>query len=124
MPSTSWHIAAYDSASAAIRLYRSDAYLLGWNRNWSDTVRTNLSWGTTLIRNNWDSDFSDGFIDSRKMTEGFANILIRIARNTEWGLEYSFGRRETYAWTSGAGATGLGYTGLRSRYQTSLHYGF
>lgn len=124
LPATSWHIASYDAAGNTIRLYRSRSYVLGWNRNWTDKVRTNLAIGSTRIGSNWDSDLSDGSIDSRSMTEGFANVIMRIAKNVEWGLEYSWGRRETRAWTSGAGATGLDYTGLRRRYQTSLHYAF
>lgn len=124
LPTTSWHIASYSAAANAIHLYRSHSYVLGWNRNWTDRVRSNLAFGSTRIGNNRDSDFSDGFIDSRRMTEGFANVIMRIARNTEWGLEYSWGRRETYPWLSGAGATGLAYTGLRRRYQTSLRYTF
>jgi len=124
VPTTSWHIASYNAADNTIRLYRSNSYTFGWNRNWTDKVRTNFAVGSTLIRNNWDSDFSDGYIDSRKMFECFVNVIMKIAKNTEWGLEHSCGRRRTYEWTSGAGATSLSYTGMRNRYQTSLHFGF
>lgn len=124
LPTTSWHIASYNAGGNTVRLYRSNSHVLGWSRNWTDKVRTNLSAGSTRILDNWDSDFSDGVMDSRKMTEGFANVIMRIAKNTEWGLEYSWGRRDTFAWTNGAGATGQSHTGLRSRYQTSLHYAF
>lgn len=123
LPHTSWHIASYDAATNRIRLYRSSSYVLGWARAWSDQTRTNLAYGTTRIRDNWDSDFSDGFIDSRRMTEVFANVITYIAKNVEWGLEYSWGTRETYPWTSGGG-TGLSYTGERRRYQTSVRFSF
>ena len=123
LPTTSYHIAVFDPAKG-VQLYESDSWLVGWARAWSDTVRTTLAYGSTKIKDNLDTDFSDGFLDSRKMDEGFANIIMGIAKNTEWGLEYSWGKRETYPWTTGPGATGTSFTGKRSRVQTSLHFGF
>lgn len=124
LPATSWHIASYDAERNRVRLYRSDSWMFGWGHAWSERMRTNLAWGTTRIKDNWDSDFSDGYIDSKRMSEGFANVIFGVAKNMEVGLELSFGNRHTYAWTSGTGATGEEYSGKRSRVQTSFNYSF
>ena len=119
VPTTSYHIAAI--VDGKIRLYRSDSYVAGWQHNWSETVRTNLAYGGTRIRDNYDRDFSDGSIDSKTMTEGFANVIWGMAKNTELGLEYSWGTRKTYGDISNGG---IRYTGDRSRIQGSLQYSF
>lgn len=120
IPTVSYHIAAVD-ASNKIQLYRSTSWVLGWSRAWSETIRTNLAYGGTRIHNNLDNDYSDGTIDSRRLTEGFANVIWGIAKNTELGLEYSWGTRKTYGDVSNGGTS---YTGSRSRIQSSLQYNF
>lgn len=118
VPTTSYHIAYYDAANG-LKLYDSDSLVLGWTRAWSDTVRTTLSYGGTKMNDNWQALGGAGEFDSREMTEGFANIIWGIAKNTELGLEYSWGERETYPTLSGEVLTGK-----RSRIGTSLHYAF
>ncbi len=131
IPTTSYHVAALDGAGK-IQLYRSTSWVLGWARTWSETVRTNLAYGSTRIHNNYDRGSycdADGdaatpdvlcSIDSRRMNEGFANVIWGIAKNTELGLEYSWGNRKTYTDTT----TGIAYSGSRSRIQGSLQYNF
>ncbi|MCL4758135.1 MAG: porin [Rhodocyclaceae bacterium] len=106
LPTTSYHIASFDGAD--IRLYRSNSYVVGWTRAWSDRVRTNLAWGSTRIRDHHEAG------DSKRMDEGFVNVIMGIAENTELGFEYSYGKRRTYS----------GLTGERRRIQTSLNFGF
>lgn len=106
LPTTSYHIASFDGAD--VHLYKSDSYVLAWTREWNDWVRSNVAWGTTRIRDNFESS------DSKRMTEAFINVIFGIATNTELGFEYSYGKRDTYS----------GLTGKRSRIQTTLNFGF
>lgn len=120
VPTTSYHIAALD-ASNQIQLYRTTSLVLGWGRAWSETIRTNLAYGGTLIHDNYLNNLGTVGLDSRRMTEGFANVIWGIAKNTELGLEYSWGTRKTYA---DQGNSGIAYSGSRSRVQGSLQYNF
>lgn len=122
MPTTAFHIAVFDPATNQIRLYRSNSAVLGWTRNWTDTVRTNLSYGGTRIQNNFNdihAALGDGILDSRRMEQGFANVIWGFTKNTELGLEYAWGKRETHP-----DVTGATFQGRNSRLQTSLHYSF
>lgn len=121
VPTTSYHIAAYDAVNNRIQLYRSTSWVAGWAHNWSETVRTNLAYGQTLIQDNYLTNLGAGGLDSRRMSEGFANVIWGIAKNTEVGFEYSWGTRKTYA---DQGNAGISYTGKRSRVQGSLQYNF
>ncbi len=118
VPTTSYHIAYYDDANG-LKLYESDSWVLGWTRAWTDTVRTTLAYGGTKINDNWMALDDAPEWDSRKMFEGFANIIWDVAKNTEVGVEYSWGERETYPTLSGDVLTGK-----RSRVGTMLHYAF
>lgn len=120
IPTTSYHIAALD-ANNHIQLYRTTSWVAGWAHTWSETIRTNLAYGETLIQDNYLKNLGAGGLDSRRMSEGFANVLWGIAKNTELGLEYSWGTRKTYG-DNGNG--GISYTGNRSRIQGSLQYSF
>ncbi|MGE5385382.1 MAG: DcaP family trimeric outer membrane transporter [Betaproteobacteria bacterium] len=120
IPTTSYHIAVID-ANNKIQLYRSSSWVAGWAHNWSETVRSNLAYGQTLIQDNYLNNLATVGLDSRRMSEGFANVIWGIAKNTELGLEYSWGTRKTYA---DQGNGGIVYTGSRSRIQGSLQYNF
>jgi len=102
-----------------LKAYSSNSWVAGWSHAWSDTVRSNLAYGQTTIRDEFDK--TGGTEESRRLSEGFANVFWAFAKNTELGLEYNWGTRTTYGDDS---AGGIKYKGKRSRVQASLQYNF
>lgn len=94
-----------------IKLAEVSAYTLGWAHAWTDTVRTNLSYGLTKI----DDDYKTvGPNENEQVKLAFGNVFWGITKNTEFGLEYAAGQRKLFN----------GQSGSYSRVQASAHYSF
>ena len=114
LPSANYNWEVYDSGADRIRLSFARAYTLGWARNWTDAVRTNLSYGQTNLDTNAAYLAAFGGPTNKKIRHAFANVFWGFTQNTEVGLEYAWADREL---TSGE-------KGTYRRIQTSMHYQF
>lgn len=109
VPAVNYNIESF--VGGEIKLAKAKSVTAGWVHNWTETVRTNLSYGSTTI----DDDYA--VVDAsanKKINSTFANVFWGIAQNTELGFEYASAKRELFS----------GESGKYSRLQASMHYTF
>lgn len=114
LPSANYNWEVYDAAADKIRLSTARAFTLGWARAWSESVRTNLSYGQTKLDSSASYLAAFGGPTNEKIRHAFANVFWGFTQNTELGLEYAWAKREL---TSGE-------DGTYRRLQASMHYSF
>lgn len=73
-----------------ISLFKTHGHHAGYTHNWSGTLRSNLAYSKI--------DFSDNAhavanISNKKLSQIHANLISNIAKNTELGVEYAYGKR-------------------------------
>lgn len=107
VPSANYNPEVFNAGTGEIELTKVAAWTAGWAHAWSDTVRTNLSYGSTKM-----SDVQG--VGNEKINLAFANVFWGVTRNVEFGFEYAAGKREL---TDGS-------SGKYSRVQASAHYSF
>jgi len=104
-----------------IKVATPQSFTAGWAQAWSDSIRTNLSYGETRI----DRDYFDAqnasavaaaaaWDGNEKIKSAFGNVFWGIAQNTEIGFEYAKGKRTLFS----------GASGDYERVQMSAHYTF
>ncbi|WP_081714121.1 DcaP family trimeric outer membrane transporter [Cystobacter fuscus] len=96
---------AFDTGDQ-IELWRSYAYHIGLTHAWSPAVRSNVIWTQTFFAENDRLEtaqraFSEGsgttdFIPNKRIDQLFVNTFWKITKNTEVGLEYTYGKRTTF----------------------------
>lgn len=114
LPSANYNYELYDAASKRILLSTAHAYTLGWARAWSPSVRTNLSYGSTLMDVSRDYALAYGASVNRKISQGYANVFWAFTQNAELGLEYLRANRQL----------NTGESGDYSRVQTLMKFNF
>lgn len=114
LPSANYNWEVYDADADKIRLSTARAFTLGWARNWSETVRTNLSYGRTKLDVGASYLAAYGPAANEEISHAFANVFWAFTQNTELGLEYAWAKREL---TSGD-------EGTFRRVQASMRYSF
>lgn len=108
-----------------MRLWRSAGYHVGYTHVWLTNLRSNVIWSQTFIDENGitptDSILDAGglvtnsdSVSNERVDQGFVNTFWRFAKNAEVGVEYAYGRRETFD----------GQTGKQDRINCSVHYDF
>jgi hypothetical protein len=100
---------AYDDGSQ-IRLWRAVGGHVGYTHVWSPVARSNLILAHT--RFSGDSTLEALNDQNKKINEALINAFWTVAKNTEVGLEYAYGRRTTFA----------GDEGTQNRVNATLHY--
>jgi DcaP outer membrane protein len=83
--------AATDTGTDLV-LWEAAAYHAGFTHVWSPEFRSNLVWSQTFIK---DNGFAKGS-DNRRMDQAFVNTFYTFAKNAEFGIEYGWGRLETF----------------------------
>lgn len=114
LPSANYNWEVYDAAADKIRLSTARAFTLGWARAWTDSVRTNLSYGRTRLDVGSSYLAAYGPAANEEISHAFANVFWAFTQNTELGLEYAWARRELSS----------GDAGTFRRLQASMRYSF
>ncbi len=73
-----------------ISLFKSHGYHAGYTHNWSGTLRSNLAYSEVNFSNNADAIANNS---NRKLSQVHLNLISNIEKNTELGVEYSYGKR-------------------------------
>jgi hypothetical protein len=105
-------------------LWSALGYHVGYTHVWTKAWRSNAVWSQTFmykdnITPNTLADVGGinevtGSLDNRRIDQAFANTFWTFAKNAEFGLEYAYGKRWTWA----------GPTGLENRINASFHVNF
>ncbi|WP_395835479.1 DcaP family trimeric outer membrane transporter [Cystobacter fuscus] len=96
---------AFDTGDQ-LELWRSYAYHIGLTHSWSPALRSNVIWTQTFFAENDRLEaaqraFSEGagttdFIPNKRIDQLFVNTFWKFTKNTEVGLEYTYGKRTTF----------------------------
>ena len=103
-----------------IRLWRATGWHLGYTHVWSPAVRSNLVVSQTRFASDAKLDaFGRGLgsadlVPNKKIDQAFLNTFWGIAKNTELGLEYAYGKRTTFG----------PEVGTQERINATVHYNF
>jgi hypothetical protein len=109
-----------DSAGKKMDLVTAFAYHVGFTHVWSPEFRSNAVWSQTMITNPKVGGVEVlGNGDNKTMSQLFVNSFWSATKTAEFGVEYVWGQRETFA-TGGAAAQ----KGDQSRVNVSFHYNF
>jgi hypothetical protein len=73
-----------------ISLFRSHAYHVGYTHNWSGTLRSNLAYA---VMNFEDNQNAIAGVSNKKLAQTHVNLISTVAKNTELGVEYAYGKR-------------------------------
>ena len=107
------------SATGEFKLWQSLAYHLGYTHVWNSQVRSNLVWSQTFFGENGIVPViaagPDGVgANNKRIYQAFVNTFWTFAKNAEFGVEYAYGLRHTYA--------AVNANGRENRINASLHY--
>ena len=88
-----------------LRLWRAMGWHIGYTFPWTSTLRSNFIasqtyFGTDEISNAYGRFWSgkaDEFVPNKRIDQAGVNLLWGITKNVEAGIEYSWGRRVTFA---------------------------
>ena len=86
------HEGAVFDTGTELALWDAFAYHAGFTHVWSPAFRSNVVWSQTFIKDNGNAVA----LDNRRMDQAFVNSFWTFAKNAEFGLEYGWGRRETF----------------------------
>jgi hypothetical protein len=90
------------NAAGEFTLWQAMAYHLGYTHVWNSTFRSNLVFSQTF------------FGENKAIHQAFLNTFYSFAKNAEFGIEYAYGLRHTYA--------AVNANGRENRINASLHY--
>ena len=90
-----------------IELWRSYGYHIGFTHAWTPQLRSNIIWTQTFFGENESLEAaqrrfaeevaeSTDFVPNRRIDQLFVNTFWSFVKNTEIGLEYTYGRRSTF----------------------------
>ncbi|MQY51949.1 hypothetical protein HCX48_11260 [Rhodocyclus tenuis] len=107
---------AYDDGSS-IHLWKAVGAHVGYTHVWNSTVRSNLILAHTKFTGDSTTEAltdnaTGGLAVNKKIDEALINTFWGVAKNTEVGLEYAYGKRTTFA----------GDTGTQNRINATIHY--
>lgn len=107
---------AYDDGQE-IHLWKAIGGHVGYTHVWSPTLRSNLILAHTKFSGDstleaLKDDATNGLAVNKKIDEALINTFWTVAKNTEVGLEYAYGKRTTFA----------GETGTQNRINATVHY--
>jgi hypothetical protein len=107
------------SATGEFRLWKSLAYHIGYTHVWNSMLRSNLVWSQTFFGENDIVPIvaagPDGVGANNKIIyQAFVNTFWTFAKNAEFGVEYVYGLRHTYA--------AVNANGRENRLNASLHF--
>ncbi|MBI3524606.1 MAG: porin [Betaproteobacteria bacterium] len=103
-----------------IRLWRATGWHLGYTHVWAPAVRSNFIVSQTHFASDAKLDaFGRGLgsadlVPNKKIDQVFLNTFWGIAKNTELGLEYAYGKRTTFG----------PEVGTQERVNATVHYNF
>ena len=88
-----------------LRLWKGTGWHLGYTQPWTSTLRSNLIVSRSAFSADAAADAfqrarflggADEFIPNKRVDQAFANLFWGVAKNTEFGLEYAYGKRATF----------------------------
>jgi hypothetical protein len=102
---------AFDTGTE-IELWRAYAYHIGLTHSWTPELRSNVVWTQTFFAQNDTLEAAQrtfsvvgagtaDFIPNKRIDQLFVNTFWRITKNTEVGLEYTYGKRTTFGQEKG-----------------------
>lgn len=105
-----------------LRLWRAMGWHIGYTLPWSSALRSNFIasqtyFGTDEISNTYGRFWSgkaDEFVPNKRVDQASVNLLWGVMKNVEAGIEYSWGRRMTFA----------DEEGTQHRINTMIQYNF
>jgi DcaP outer membrane protein len=106
-----------DNAAGEFTLWQALAYHVGYTHNWNATVRSNLVFSQAFFGENGivvGVDGWSGLENNKSVTQAFLNTFWSFAKNAEFGIEYAYGLRHTYA--------AVNANGRENRINASVHY--
>jgi len=104
------HEGAVFDTGTELALWDAFAYHAGFTHVWSPAFRSNVVWSQTFIKDNGNAVAGD----NRRMDQAFGNSFWTFAKSAEVGLEYGWGRRETFD----------GSLAHQNRITGTVHYNF
>lgn len=84
--------ARLEPGATGLELYRNVGWQVGYARNWTSRVRSNLVLGGV----NFNADAAAQFKDIRNAFNGFLNTFVKLDKRVELGLEYGYERFATF----------------------------
>ena len=91
---------------------RNVGFALGWNRNFGDSLRANVSYEENRAHLDGAMKAALGGSANHRLQQVHAGAIYTLMKNVELGAEYLWGRRETY----GDGVGRLSRLDLMGRY--------
>lgn len=76
--------------NSGIRLFESHGSHVGYTHNWSGTQRSNLAYSVVNFANNPNAIGNES---NKKLSQMHVNLISNVAKNTELGVEYAYGKR-------------------------------
>ncbi len=93
-----------------LRLWKATGWHLGYTQPWTPSLRSNFIVSRTTFNADPAADafqravwlrVVDEFIPNRRVDQAFVNLFWGVAKNTELGIEYGYGRRATFGLEAG-----------------------
>lgn len=75
---------------SGISLFKSHGYHVGYTHNWSGTQRSNFAYSVMSFADNQNA-IAD--VSNKKLSQMHVNLISNVAKNTELGVEYAYGKR-------------------------------
>jgi hypothetical protein len=76
--------------NSGISLFKSHGSHVGYTHNWSGTQRSNLAYSVVNFANNPNAIANES---NKKISQMHLNLISNVAKNTELGVEYAYGKR-------------------------------
>lgn len=109
------------NAAGEFTLWQALAYHIGYTHVWSPAWRSNLVFSQTFFGENGitpytgpENQANGTFQENKRIDQAFLNTFWSFAKNAEFGVEYAYGLRHTYA--------AVNANGRENRINASLHY--
>jgi DcaP outer membrane protein len=84
-----------------ISLFRSHAYHVGYTHNWSGTLRSNLAYAVMDFEDNQNAIAG---MSNKRLAQTHINLISNVAKDTELGVEYAYGKRTSMLPVDSSGA--------------------
>ncbi len=76
--------------TSGISLFKSDGFHIGYTHNWSGTQRSNFAYSAVNFSDNPNATVNES---NKKLSQMHLNLISSVAKNTELGIEYAYGKR-------------------------------
>lgn len=76
--------------TSGISLFKSNGFHVGYTHNWSGTQRSNFAYSVVNFSNHRNAIANQS---NKKLAQMHVNLISGVAKNTELGVEYTYGKR-------------------------------